>query len=222
VAGIRFIERASGGASLADRLPLVVAIHGMGDRADAFEHLFDGFTGRARFVFPYGLTPHNDGFSWFTIQRLDPVDPDVVAEGVERAAHKLAAMISELSARRPTTGRPIVTGFSQGGILSFTLAALHPEDVGEALPMAGFLPPRLRPSSWPMGKLAPRVVAFHGDADPIVRIEDARASVAALVTVGFSAELRPYPGVVHTVNEAMRRDVYEALTTALDRTRSGP
>ncbi|MRG95577.1 alpha/beta hydrolase [Polyangium spumosum] len=211
---IRYIERVTGGADANERLPLIVAIHGLGDRPESFVRLFDGFQARMRVVIPYGTTPQGQGFSWFPLARFEPTK---LAEGTGRAADGLAALLEELERTRPTRGRPIVTGFSQGGMLSFTLAARHPERVGEALPIAGLLAPPLYPTSWPMGKVAPKVLAFHGDADTIVPLEGAEQTVRALVAVGFSAELRTYPGVGHTVTGAMRQDWQKALEAAAQR-----
>jgi phospholipase/carboxylesterase len=213
-AGIRFLERTTGGAEAGERLPLVVAIHGLGDRPESFGALFDGFGGRARIVVPYGTAPHGNGFSWFPLARLDP---DKLAEGTERAAHGLAGLIEELERTRPIVGKPIVTGFSQGGMLSFTLAVLHPERVGEALPVSGLLAPRLWPASWPAGKPMPQIHAFHGDADTVVPFQPARDTVEALKKAGLPVEFSTYPGVGHSVSPKMREDVFAALNGAIAR-----
>ena len=213
-AGIRYLERVTGGADTNERLPLVIAIHGLGDRPESFVRLFDRIDGRMRIIVPFGTTPHGDGFSWFPLARLDP---QKLAEGTGRAADGLAAMLAEVERARPTRGRPIVTGFSQGGMLSFTLAVKHPERVGEALPLAGLLAPPLYPTTLPMGKVAPKVQAFHGDADSIVPMSGAKETVRALVAAGFSAELTTYPGVEHTVSGSMRGDWQKALEAAAQR-----
>lgn len=216
---MRYLERVTGGAAPEDTLPLVIGIHGYGDRPEHYADLFEGFSGRARFIFPYG-EPSGDGFSWFAINAR--FNPDAVAAGTERAAHRLAGMITALAAARPTLGRPIVTGFSQGGMLSYALVILHPESVGEAFPVSGLLTPPHWPSTWAAGKIQPRIEAFHGDADPIVPIAVDRQSATRLRAVGFTAELHEYPGVVHTVTAEMRRDLHAALSGAVSRAAAAP
>jgi len=211
---VRYIERMTGGAKTTDEVPMIVAIHGLGDRPESFGGIFDGFSARARLILPYGLSNYGDGFSWFPISRLEP---KALAEGTKAAADELAQLLGDLTKSRPVKGKPIVTGFSQGGMLSFTLAVLHPDHVGEALPIAGLLAPPLYPSSWPMGRVAPRVQAFHGDADDRVPIDGARETVRQLTNNGFSATLVEYPNVRHTVSAAMRRDWMTALENAVQR-----
>jgi len=218
-AGVRYLERITGGAAPGDTLPLVIAIHGHGDRPDSFAGLFDGFSGRARFIFPYG-EPYGEGFSWFAL--TSRLNPDAIAAGTERAADRLAGMIAALVAERPTLGKPIVTGFSQGGMLSYTLAVLHPESLGEAFPVGGLLAPPHWPSTWATGKAQARIEAFHGDADRTVPIEVDRQTSTRLRAVGFTAELHEYPGVAHAVPIAMRRDLQAAIEAAVRRAASPP
>jgi phospholipase/carboxylesterase len=204
----------AGGAKTSDKVPLILAIHGFGDRPEAFSGIFNGLSARARIVLPYGLSSHGDGFSWFPLSRLDP---KALAEATTHAANELATLLVDLEQSRPIQGKPIVTGFSQGGMLSFTLAVLHPERIGVALPIAGLLAPALIPSSWPMGKVAPPVHAFHGDADDRVPIAEARDTVLALSKVGFAVTLSEYPNVRHSVSPEMRRDWMAAVDAAVTR-----
>jgi phospholipase/carboxylesterase len=207
-AGVRFVEIVTGGASASDTLPLIVAIHGFGGSPEHFLRRAElGSLGaRARIVAPFGLTPVDMGFAWFAGEGTDHL-----AEDMRAVADRLAAMITELVKRRPTTGRPVVTGFSQGGMLSYALAVLHPEVVRAAFPASGLLPEGLLPSAWPAGKEMPRVHAFHGTADDRVPIDGDRATSRRLVDLGLPAELTEYPGEGHTVSSEMKRDILRAL-----------
>ncbi|APR87067.1 Phospholipase/carboxylesterase family protein [Minicystis rosea] len=213
-AGVRYLERLTGGASATDRLPLVIAIHGFGDRPESFAPLFGGLGVRARLIVPYG-DPWRDGFSWFPPGSLD--DPEKLAEGTARAADRLAAMIDAIARTRPTAGKPIVTGFSQGGMLSFTLAVRHPEVVGAAFPVGGLLAPSLIPASWPMASVAPSIMAFHGDADERVPVTRDRDTIAKLRALGLDARIHEYPGVGHSIPPAMRADLLRAVGEAITR-----
>lgn len=217
LAGVRYLERTTGGALAEDTLPLVVAMHGLGDTPDDFRGLFDGFRGRVRLVLPYG-DPWQPGYAWWPLTGA-ALDLDRVAAGCDRAAERVAGLLAALVAKRPTVGKPIVTGFSQGGMLSFTLAVRRPELVGEAVPVSGLLAPALFPASWPPGKVAPPVHAIHGDADARVPFPLAEKSVAKLRDLGFDADLARHAGVGHTVSAAMRADLYARLEAAALRAR---
>jgi len=212
---VRYIERMTGGATTSDAVPLVLAIHGYGDRPESFGRYFERLPVRARLVLPYALFPRDGGgFYWFPLANFEP---KALADGMSDAANALAEMLSEIEKTRPLEGKPIVTGFSQGGMLSFSLAVLHPDRVGEAIPVAGMLASPLFPSSWPMGKVAPPILAFHGDADDIVDIAGDRDTVNALSKVGFSAKLTEYPNVRHAVSADMHRDWMAAIEAAVKR-----
>ena len=207
-AGVHYLERATGGGKLEDRLPMVVMIHGLGDRPESFLDALAGVKTPARLILPRGLEAHGGGWAWFPYRREDP---QVMVEGIRNATGRISGALTELSARRPTAGRPIVSGFSQGGMISFALAALFPAAVSAAYPLSGMLPPPLRPSAPARGPTPP-VVAFHGDADKMVPIEPSRESIAALKAQGWSAELRESPGTGHTVTQETR----QALTALVD------
>jgi phospholipase/carboxylesterase len=210
-AGLRFLERVTGGAQPSDPLPLVIGIHGRGGSPEHFVHALSGFTARARIILPYAPDPYGPGFTWFP----DWQDDAQLADGTRRAADRLAAMIRDLVAHRPTLGKPIVTGFSQGGMLSFTLAVLHPDLVAAAFPCSGFLAPPLYPSAWPADAPRPRIHAFHGTDDDTVPIALARATVKRLADVGLPVALSEYPGVRHAIPPSEQHDLIEAIEAAL-------
>ncbi len=217
-AGIAYLVRYTGGARPDATLPLVVAIHGLGDRPERFG-LLAGFDGEARVIVPRALHRHGAGFSWFDIAVRGERDVAAVAAGTRAAAGRLAQMIAALRERYPTRGKAIVTGFSQGGMLSFALAVLHPEHIRLALPVAGWLPPPLWPNtaegkSTAEGKAAPPIVALHGADDQILPLAPTVEAVSALRRAGVDAQLIEYPGVGHGVSGQMRRELYRRLAEA--------
>jgi phospholipase/carboxylesterase len=211
-AGVRFVERLTGGASSSERLPLIIGIHGYGGSPEHFGRVFTTLTVRARVILPHDILDTGGGHAWFV--EPDPAHPEPPGAGIRLAADRIAAMIAELVRRRPTAGRPIVTGFSQGGMLSYALAALHPESVGAAFPVGGLLPQPIWPTAWPVGQVRPPIHAFHGDRDPRVPIEDDRATAGRLRELGLGVELTEYPGEVHTIPAEMRHDLVRTIEEA--------
>jgi phospholipase/carboxylesterase len=215
VAGIHYLELITGGAEANAELPMIIAIHGLGDSPEGFANLLASFDRPARVILPRALDPYEPGWSWFPLRARD-TDVEALAAGIERAAAALAPAIAELSEQRPTKGKPIVTGFSQGGMLSFCLAVHHGELFSAAFPVGGWLPPPLWPKPEADAKQAPPIVAFHGDADVAVKFEPTEAAVINLQKRGYRVELNSYAGVGHAIPEDMRADLFEALRTAVD------
>lgn len=220
-AQLHYVERILGDAKADDPLPMIVAIHGLGDDPDNFSHLFDSYGGTARLILPQGVDEtDNGGWSWFPV-RARSNDVEGLANGIDASADKIAAAIEVLRKERPTIGDPIVTGFSQGGMLAFTLAVEHPEQVGFAVPIGGWLPPPLWPESGP-GSAHPKVVALHGTADNAVRYEPTKEAVEALVAKGYAVELKSYEGVRHAIPPQERTDLFDLLDDALAAARGEP
>ncbi|NVB42910.1 prolyl oligopeptidase family serine peptidase [Pseudenhygromyxa sp. WMMC2535] len=212
-AGVHYLEYLTGGAQAGDTLPMIIAIHGLGDSPQGFVGLFEGFDQPARVILPQGLDAYEPGWSWFPVRARD-ADIEGLAQGIAKAADALAPAVEALTKTYPTAGEPIVTGFSQGGMLSFTLAVRHGELFSAAFPVGGWLPPPLWPQSSP-GPDSPPILAFHGDADRAVSFAPTQEAVAALDKLGYEVELRPYPGVGHAIPPAMRAELMAALGEAV-------
>lgn len=201
---VDYVLRQVGGVSDTDTAPMVIAIHGLGDAPERLVKLLDGIVSPARLVFPRGLTPHGNGYSWFSR------GPHRTKE-IQSAAAKLAEMITTLTERYPTRGKPAVTGFSQGGMLTYALAVGHGDKISIAIPLAGALPPALVPLRAPAG--SPPIFGLHGDADTVLPITPTRDLTQLLRERGFTADLTEYPGVKHTVSPAMHRAMMRHLHT---------
>jgi phospholipase/carboxylesterase len=209
-AGIPYVERTTGGARPDEQLPMIVALHGRGGSTHKLEAMFARFPARARLIIPRG-TPFRGGYSWYHA-RSKRDRPEVFAAAVRPVADQLAAAVAELRARRPTVGRAVVCGFSQGGVLAFALAVLHPEQVAAAFPIAGHLPFGF--SAARFEGPPPYVHAFHGIHD--VTYERARSSVEEIRRQGGRAELTGYP-LGHELGQAEAQQVLSHIASAVSR-----
>ncbi|MEM7153091.1 MAG: alpha/beta fold hydrolase [Myxococcota bacterium] len=214
-AGLAYREVLLGTAEPNDPLPMIVAIHGLGDTPDNFRHLLATFPEPARLILPRGLdATEGGGWSWFPIRARDP-DVEALSEGIATAADRIAAGIEDLRKERPTVGKPVVTGFSQGGMLTFTLAVKHPDLVGQAVAVGGWLPPPLVPEKRADGVDYPSIHALHGTTDRAVAYEPTKLAVDTLVERGFDVTLHTYDGVGHMITPPMRQDLYDRITDAI-------
>jgi phospholipase/carboxylesterase len=196
------------------KLPLIVAIHGLGDRARVPVGAIEMLKTPVRVILPNGPTPHLAGFAW-TLVRVKEDRPEDLARDLRVQAGRLAAMIRALLRTRPTLGDPIVLGGSQGGMLTFALALHHPEVVGYAMPLMGWLPPPLVLDKLADGVTYPPIRSVHGAADTIIPIEPTEQMVKHLRDLGLKVELIGFKGVGHYMTMPMEEKLHEWIVEAL-------
>jgi phospholipase/carboxylesterase len=209
---LEWVELRTGGAQAGDELPLIVAMHGRGDRAEAFARVFEGFPVPARVALLRAPIAEGDGDAWFTFRR-----PDTwihVAEDLDVAADRVVATIDAITAAHPTRGLPIAMGFSQGGNLAYTLALRHPTRFSAIFPVSsGLIDEAL---AWEQFDVphTPPIVAFHGTADEVIPIHVDRETVERLRGLGVRIELREHDAP-HWIVDSMRADLQGELARAI-------
>jgi len=215
--GLQYLEVLTGDAAAGDAVPIVVGLHGLGDHPESFRLLLDDLPAKARVIFPRGPMPHgDDGFSWFDFQPDDDEGAAALGQEVKGAAERVAQMINALKKAHGGPDRVVVCGFSQGGILSFELAALHPELVAEAIPVSGYLPSPLWPAERPKLRPLPKVLALHGEADRLIPLQWASWTVEALRSNGYDITLRSWPNVSHALSPEMRAALIAEVVSAVE------
>lgn len=216
--GLDYLEVMVGGAAPDGAAPMIVALHGLGDRPENFVAIFGEFRTRARIVAPHSHDAYSDGFAWFA-----PFGPmsDEAAPAIARAADEVAEFAEKAAKAWPTLGRPLIVGFSQGGALSYAIAVRHPDSIGGVFPIGGWLPPPLWPTSRPSSALP--IFAFHGNADTRVPLARDRAGVEQLEKLGFAVHFEEVDGVGHAIPESIRAPLFAALAAECEKQRSaGP
>jgi phospholipase/carboxylesterase len=216
---LEYIEILTPGAAEGERLPMVIGIHGLGDRPENFGALYDGLPFKARVILPRAPRPWGSGFTWFDIDLPFKADQPTLAPSVARAADQVAALTDELMKIKPTTGKPLVTGFSQGGIISFAMAVRHPDKISLAVPIGGALPDDLIPNN-KADPGTPPIRAFNGEDDQLIPIAAARKTTRRLELLGYDATLKGYLDTPHAVPMEMQMDVFKILADTVGETRT--
>ena len=184
---VDYLVTTTGGADPEARLPLIVDLHGLGGLPEVLLAVGGKRSFPARVVYPAAAQRRLIGHSWFALD-------ENMARDARAEAARLAAFTRLIMARYPTAGRPIVTGFSQGGDMAFQMAARHPELFVAAVPVAAEMPDAL-----PDYPAPPRIVvrALHGGADQLVPVAQARGAIDHLRARGWDAELQVFPEAGH-------------------------
>ena len=207
------LEIRTAGASEDAELPLIVALHGRGDRPEHFAPLFEDFPVPARVAILRPPHPFGSGLAWFRTARDEEGSSARIASELSRHADRVVATSEAIRRARPTRGAPVVMGFSQGAMLTYAVAARRPAAFAAAFPVSGLLFPELLEGA---PSRLPPIRAFHGRSDPLVAIEDDRRGVALLQARGADVELREFDAP-HTITGEMRREIWAAMARALGR-----
>lgn len=209
--GLYYIEAVIGrDARFDDRMPMAVLIHGRGDRARIPGGPFWGLGAPIRVIVPQAPDPLGQGFEWLPVRVGQNLVDRLTTSLLERAG-QLAAMLKELTEALPTVGRPMIVGFSQGGLLTLTLALHHSDVVQAAFPLAAWLPPALVPPYSRADIVHPRVRGLHGADDRIIAVGPTAELFGRLRARGFDADLETFEDAGHEMTDAMNRRLHELL-----------
>jgi len=212
IGGFDYIEVVLGPITSPDeRMPLVVLLHGRGGRPTIPEGPYLGKRPLRLFI-PRGPDHLQGGYNWLATWTMSG-KVELLSRSLAGRVDQLMPAIEAFAALRPTLGKPIVAGFSQGGILTFALATRYPAFFAAALPIAGWLPPGMVPTVRAPGVSYPFIHAFHGGDDHVVPTEMGRKTVAELRSAGITVEYSEFPGVGHEVTPEISHDVKEAVRT---------
>ena len=118
-----------------EALPIVLALHGRGDRAEGFCRLVERLRLPFRFVVAeapmrWGL---GSGKAWFDMGSAER--PAQLAARVK----DIMTLTEKVRKRWPKAPAPALLGFSQGAMLALQVIATHPERFSGAVALSGSL-----------------------------------------------------------------------------------
>jgi predicted esterase len=183
--GLRTIERLSPHSSGVDNLPLLVVLHSRGATPEGASALHNALREPARVLTPAAPGRLGDGYAWFE-EHLGTKDQDELAREIQRVGPVLAGFIREAMRCRPTQGRPVVTGSSQGGTMALYLASWYPGLISGAVAVNGWLPEQL----WKT-PMAPTVI-LSGTRDTTVDPDRTQAYALEMKRRGAPVEFATY------------------------------
>lgn len=213
-----------GGAGVAIAAPsgradsVVVFLHGLGDTARGWAGAFPlAGLENTKYVLPTAEAARvtlNGGMrmpSWFDLYGLDE-EAREDAEGIERAAARVARIVEREVAAGIARERVVVGGFSQGGAVALAAGFLG-EGVGGVVAMSTWAPraPLRGKAGWKGGD----VIMCHGEADGTVPMVWGRKSAEALREKGVEVAIKTYAGMAHGACEKEMEDVKEFLQKRL-------
>jgi phospholipase/carboxylesterase len=176
--------------------PTILTLHGRG--ANAFDLL--GLApylcnGKFRMICPQGpletpIGPGAFGYAWYPMSMGGP--PDIGA--ILSSREKLQQFLDACMKRYPIdTKKLVVLGFSQGGVMAYSLALSNPERFAGLAVLSSWLPKELIPelSIREAVQSLPTIVQ-HGSQDQMIEIQRAKDSVERLRALRVPLTYRDY------------------------------
>lgn len=174
--GVEFEELVTGGADPSDKLPMVVAFHGRGADARYMRPIIEKLDAPARVIIPRGTEPLGKNRMWWKTRSKG--DQGELTENMTQAAARFGPWVRDLARCRPTVGRPIVAGHSQGGMMTLGIAAVHPEKIHSGVAGSAWIPVGM----WRDDMATAHLV--HGEDDKIVDFDRTVAMVEDVTARG--------------------------------------
>ncbi|MBA5791633.1 alpha/beta fold hydrolase [Flavobacterium sp. xlx-214] len=179
-----------------DKNPLLLLIHGYGSNE---EDLFSFATELPDHYYvisvqaPYQVPPY--GFAWYAITfdaDMNKFSDD--SQAIE-SRDTLVQFIDEVCAKYPIDKENVnLVGFSQGAILSYSVALTYPEKVNKVVALSGYFNPAiLNPKTDLSAYKNIKIFGSHGTVDQVIPVEWARKTSEFLKPYNISFEYNEYP-----------------------------
>jgi predicted peptidase len=173
------------GRRQAARWPLILFLHGAGERGDDPSLLMHTALPRA--------LEHWDHFPFVVVSPQCPT-----RAWWQRDIHRLAQLLASVTGTLAVDpGRVYLTGVSMGGYAAWHLGACYPERFAAVAPICGY---GLRSQGFPQRVCALKDVpvwAFHGEQDDVVPPAASQTLVDTLRACGGDVRLTIYPETGH-------------------------
>lgn len=200
--------------------PLMLMLHGFGSNEQDLMGLAPYLDPRLHIVSARGVLDLDGfGFAWYylygTPGNLIP-DKETRAQSLEL----LTKFVGSLPDRLGTDPRQLyLFGFSQGSIMSLSLALTMPERIAGVIAASGYLDEEIMPRVQPESLSALDVLMVHGTVDEVIPVEGGRGARDFLQTTPTRLVYREYP-IGHSIHPDAVRLMQQWLTAQIDQ-RSG-
>ena len=197
--------------------PLLLLLHGLGaDENDLFglapfmDERFFIVSPRAPFALSYG------GYAWFELV-IQPNGIGFNVKEFEQSREMIVKFVDELVAEHYLDAKRVyLCGFSQGAIMSLSVLLSEPEKFAGVVAMSGRAMPEMLPEENNFAALKDfPILVTHGIYDPVLPIENGRATKEILSRLPVDLEYKEY-AMAHEISQESLQDVAGWFRSTLD------
>ena len=202
----------------ADTPPLLLLLHGVGSNENDLFGLAPYLD--ERFLIISVRAPNTLGpgsYAWFDVD-FTPQGPVIDPAQAEASREALIDFIGEaITAYSVNPNQVYMMGFSQGAIMSASVALTRPDLVAGVVLMSGRILPEIQSLMAASEKLEGLpILVVHGVADAVLPINHGRASRQLLASLPVELTYHEYP-MGHEVSQESLADVSSWLSAQLDK-----
>lgn len=202
----------------ADTPPLLLLLHGVGSNEDDLFGLAPYLD--ERFLIISVRAPNTLGpgsYAWFDVD-FTPQGPVIDPAQAEASREALIDFIGEaITAYSADPNQVYMMGFSQGAIMSASVALTRPDLVAGVVLMSGRILPEIQPLMAAPEKLEGLpILVIHGIIDTVLPIDHGRASRQLLASLPVELTYHEYP-MGHEVSQESLAEVSSWLSAQLDK-----
>lgn len=179
-----------------DKNPLLLLLHGYGSNEEdlfsfASELPEDYYVISARA--PYNLMP--GAYAWYAINFDADEKKFSDLDQAKTSRDLIIKFVDELVSNYPIDAEKVtLIGFSQGCILSYSVALSYPQKVQRIVGMSGYFNEDIAIENYKVNDFSNlQIFASHGNADQVVPVEWARKAKPTLDSLGIKNVYKEYP-----------------------------
>jgi phospholipase/carboxylesterase len=195
------------------KYPALFVMHGMGSNEQNMLSLVDGLDDHFYIFSVRGHLTQGPGFAYFSIQGYGKPHREIFDEGIS----KLTTFINDATENYPLDSNQVyLMGFSQGAIVSMTLAASLGNKIKGVAALSGYIPQFVKEEyTLNLGSHL-SVFISHGEYDQVLPNEWGKESVEFFTRHGVPVTFKSYPEG-HTVSVKNHQDFHSWILNDLQR-----
>ncbi len=197
--------------------PLLLLLHSLGSNETQLMSLATQFDKRFFVIGARAPIPiRSHSYAWFHVN-FTPTGLVINTQEAEDSRQVLLKFIDEIIEAYGVDSKLIyLIGFSQGAIMSLSLALTQPERIAGVVAMSGLILPQVQPSSNLQALAELPIFMAHGMTDPVLSISYGQASRDRLQALSIALTYREYP-MGHQFSLESLKDIDNWLTEQVNR-----
>ncbi|UQD56427.1 alpha/beta hydrolase [Flavobacterium sp. K5-23] len=179
-----------------DKNPLLILLHGYGsNEEDLFSFAAELpeeyyiISARAPYNMQYG------SYAWYAINFDADQNKFSDNEQAKSSRDLIVKFIDELIVKYPIdSSQVILTGFSQGAILSYAIALSHPDKISKVVALSGYANEEIIMDNYKSNDFSKlKIYHSHGTVDQVIPVDWARKTKPFLDNLEINSTYKEYP-----------------------------